>query len=100
MNTPFQERQIQRSSILKKDLKKVRQEVREEAWRIAQILSRDVFDERLSIKKLHGYRNVWRVDFMKDYRLAYTFDATNVYILRVGHRKDIYRKGINFETID
>lgn len=50
------QRQIRTSSVLKKDLRKVPRAVQDEAWRIAQVLSDDVFDDRLDIRKLHGYK--------------------------------------------
>lgn len=92
-------RQIQTPSVLRRDLRKAPESVRREAWRIARTLSENIFDERLNIRKLHGYRNVWRVSFLRDYRLIYTFDDEAVFILRVAHRKDIYRKGLDFDEL-
>jgi len=90
-------RQIRTASVLRRDLRKLSRSIQEEAWRIARMLSGDVFDPRLRIRKLHGYDGVWRVSLHQDYRLIYTFDEENVYILRVAHRKDIYRKDLGIE---
>jgi len=87
-------REIRETSVFTKDLKSLPVNIQEEAWKITCILSEDVFDNRLDIRKLEGYKKVWRVTFKRYYRLIYTFDEESVYLLRVRHRKDIYRKGI------
>lgn len=40
-----------------------------------------------------GYDNYWRVDF-GEYRIAYRYDETTVYVLAIGKRNDdeIYKK--------
>ena len=42
-------------------------------------------------KKLHGYRNRWRIR-VGDYRVVYAIDdkASMVDITRIAHRKDVY----------
>lgn len=43
-------------------------------------------------KKLHGYRNRWRIR-VGDYRVVYTIDdeGKTVDITRVPHRKEVYK---------
>jgi mRNA interferase RelE/StbE len=44
-------------------------------------------------KKLHGYRNRWRIRFGR-YRVVYTIDDERsvVDIARIAHRKDVYNR--------
>ena len=88
-------REIKNTSVFTKDLQTLPSVVVTETWKIACLLRENVFDGRLNIRKLEGYKNVWRISFKKSYRLIYTFDKANIYLLRLRHRKDIYRKGIN-----
>ena len=86
------DRTIQRTKPFAKDLKNLPKEIVKQSWNVAQILSSDVFHQTVNVRKLHGYTNVWRAKVKRDYRLVYTFDAKNLYLLRIAHRKDIYRK--------
>ncbi len=45
-------------------------------------------------KKLHGADALWRIR-AGDYRVVYTIENTKliVLVLRIRHRKDVYRKG-------
>ena len=88
-------REIQKTTVFTMDLQSLTSIIREEIWKIVCLLQENLFDRRLNIRKLEGYKNVWRISFKKSYRLIYTFDKANIYLLRVRHRKDIYRKGIN-----
>lgn len=89
-------RRLEKTSIFTRDVKRLPENIQKEAWEIACKLKKDVFDTTLSIKKLEGYKKVWRVVFRKVYRLIYTFDKECVYLLRIGHRKDIYKlKGLS-----
>jgi len=88
-------RRIEKTSVFTRDLKTLPVDIQKEAWEIVCILREDVFDKRLNIKKLEGYKKVWRVTFKRSYRLVYTFDEECIYLLRIKHRKDIYRKGIS-----
>lgn len=87
-------RKLEKTSVFTKDLKKLPEEVQRDAWNAAKILMQNIFDKRLEIKKLEGYKGVWRVTIRKNYRMAYTFDKETIYLLRIRHRKDIYRKNI------
>lgn len=73
-------------------------EVKRQSWQAVQRLVENLFDPTLDIKKLTGYKNVWRVTIKQVYRLIYTFDESNIYLLRIAHRKDIYRKP--FQDLD
>ena len=84
-------RKIAKTSVFTKDLKKLPENIQKEAWEVACILSENIFDIRLNIKKLEGYKKIWRVTIKKDYRMIYTFDRDCVYLFRIKHRKDIYK---------
>ena len=51
-------RQIEKTSVFTKDFKKVSTDIQEEVWKIVCILRENVFDRRLNIKKLEGYKNI------------------------------------------
>lgn len=87
-------REIRKTSVFTKDVQSLPPIIAKEAWQIVCLLRENIFDRRLNIRKLEGYKNVWRISFRKSYRLIYTFDKANIYLLRIRHRKDIYRKGI------
>ncbi len=85
-------REIHRSKPFAKDLKNLPDDVQKQCWKTAILLSENIFQPKLDIKKLQGYENVWRVKVKNVYRLVYTFDERKLYLLRISHRKDIYRK--------
>ena len=62
------------------------------------MVAENVLHPSISVKKLHGYENIWRAKVKKVYRLIYTFNEQAVYLLRIVHRKDVYRK--SFEDLD
>ena len=82
---------IEKTSVFTKDFKKLPAPIQKEVWKTVCILQDNVFDRRLDIKKLEGYKNTWRVRVKRLYRLIYTFDKGHIYLLRVRHRKEIYR---------
>ncbi|PKM92973.1 MAG: hypothetical protein CVU80_00520 [Elusimicrobia bacterium HGW-Elusimicrobia-4] len=84
-------RQIEKTSIFTRDLQKLPEDIQKEAWDVSCILKENIFDSRLAIKKLEGCKKVWRVTVKKDYRMVYTFSTECIYLLRIKHRKDIYR---------
>jgi addiction module RelE/StbE family toxin len=92
------EREIHLTRPFAKDLKKLPDDTKRRCWHIVQLLAEDVFHPSLDIKKLHGYENVWRVKVKQVYRLVYTFDEQVLFLLRIAHRKDIYRKP--FQDLD
>lgn len=85
-------RNVEKTPIFTKDIKPLPEEIQQEIWHIVNVLKENVFDNKLEIRKLEGYKKLWRVTVRKVYRLVYTFDQHNVYLLRVRHRKDIYKK--------
>jgi len=52
-------RQIEKTSIFTRDLQKLPEDIQKEAWSVSCILKENVFDNRLAIKKLEGYKKVW-----------------------------------------
>ena len=84
-------RELQRTRRFARDIKKLSKSIQQEAFIIAQRLREDIFDPELNIRKMTGLKGIYRVVVMKDYRMIYSFDAESIYLLRIGHRKDIYR---------
>ena len=85
-------RNIQRTSRFLKDLKKLDSIIQIEAYNVSIKLSENIFHPELNIKKLTGFENTYRVVVLKDNRLIYSFDKENIYLLKISHRKDIYKK--------
>ena len=84
-------RNILKTSRFTRDIKKLPPDIQKEAWKVVLLLSKDVLNKKLDIKKLEGFKGIWRVKVKSDYRLIFTFDEKNLYLLRIKHRKDIYR---------
>ena len=38
-----------------------------------------------------GFKGIYRVVVVRDYRMIFSFDDENIYLLRIGHRREIYR---------
>ncbi|MBK6588631.1 MAG: type II toxin-antitoxin system RelE/ParE family toxin [Acidobacteria bacterium] len=38
-----------------------------------------------------GLTGVFRVVVIRDYRMIFSIDAENIFLLRIGHRREIYR---------
>lgn len=85
-------RKIQKTNRFSKDIKKLPTNVQRSTFDITNKLAINIFDPDLNIKKLTGFEKNFLVIVMKDYRLIFTYDAENLYLLRIGHRKNIYRK--------
>jgi len=85
-------RTLQRTKRFGRDVKKLSSDVQKEAYQIALRLAEDVFNSELNIRELTGFKGSYRVVVLKDYRMIFSFDNSNVYLLRIAHRKDIYRK--------
>jgi len=85
-------RTIQKTSHFTRDVKKLPKPVQEEAFVIAQQLAEDVFYPELNVRHMTGLKGVYRVVVMAEYRMIFSFDAETLYLLRIGHRKEIYRK--------
>lgn len=84
-----------RTNRFAKDYKKLPHSTKIEVWRVVQKLSEDIFDQNLDVKKLVGYKNLWRARVSRDWRMIFVFDETSITLLRVAHRKDIYRLQFN-----
>ncbi|MEI6260190.1 MAG: hypothetical protein WCR46_09810 [Deltaproteobacteria bacterium] len=92
MKTLSPERKIQKTSRFTRDVKKLSTSVQEEAFIIAQQLSYDVFHPELNVRHMTGFKGIYRVVVINDYRMIFSFDTGTLYLLRIGHRKEIYRK--------
>ncbi|KAA0227153.1 hypothetical protein EDS67_17565 [candidate division KSB1 bacterium] len=91
MKTSSAKRQIEKTRAFSKDIKKLSREVATAGWKT---VLRYIYAPQLNLRKLEGYDDVWRLVVKKDYRLVYSFDGNNIYLLRFAHRKDIYRLDI------
>ncbi len=91
MNPSPNKRRLQRTKRFSRDIKKLSRSIQEEAFGIAQKLQENVFDPELDVRKMTGLKGIYRVVVMTDYRMIFSFDVENIYLLRIGHRKDIYR---------
>jgi len=58
---------------------------------VSRKLSEDIFYPNLNIRELRVFKGNYRVVVLKNYRMIYSFDTDNIYLLRIAHRKDIYR---------
>jgi mRNA-degrading endonuclease RelE of RelBE toxin-antitoxin system len=85
-------RRIQKTSHFTKDIKKLSPSIQKEAFVIAQLLTDDIFHPKLNVRHMTGFKGVYRVVVMTDYRMIFSFDSEILYLLRIGHRKEIYRK--------
>lgn len=65
--------------------------VQEKTDRYIPILAVDMWDRRLRTKLLWGDENVYSFRVGRDYRVIFSYDATNIRILDITHRKDAYR---------
>ncbi len=84
-------RAIQRTSRFGRDIRRLPQDVQKEAFQTANELAADIFDSALNVKQMTGFRGIYRVVVVRNYRLIFSFDAENIYLLRIGHRREIYR---------
>ncbi|MFH1075442.1 MAG: type II toxin-antitoxin system RelE/ParE family toxin [Pseudomonadota bacterium] len=92
MKTLSPKRKIQKTSRFTRDVKKLPTSVQEEAFSIAQQLADDVFHPELNVRHMTGFKGICRVVVMIEYRIIFSFDTETLYLLRIGHRKEIYRK--------
>lgn len=84
-------RQIQRTGRFGRDIRRLPKNVQKEAFQIAGKLAADIFDSLLNIKSLTGFRGIYRIVVVRDYRLIFSFDDENLYLLRIEHRHEIYQ---------
>jgi mRNA interferase RelE/StbE len=84
-------RQIQRTNRFGRDIRRLPQDAQKQAFETATQLAEDIFDSALNVKQLTGFRSIYRVVVVRDYRMIFSFDDENIYLLRIGHRREIYR---------
>jgi mRNA-degrading endonuclease RelE of RelBE toxin-antitoxin system len=89
--TSSSNRSLQRTNRFRRDIKRLSSDVQEAAFEIATRLTEDIFDATINLKPLTGFRGIYRVVVVRDYRMIFSFDDENVYLLRIAHRRDIYR---------
>ena len=55
-------------------------------------LSQFIFQpQKANLKKLKGYKNTWRIR-VGNYRALFKIENNLVIVIKVGHRKDIYKE--------
>lgn len=91
MTPSSNKRELQSTKRFSKDIKKLSRSIQQEAFIVAQKLQKNIFDPELDVRKMTGLKGIYQVVVMTDYRMIFSFDAENIYLLRIGHRKDIYR---------
>jgi mRNA-degrading endonuclease RelE of RelBE toxin-antitoxin system len=84
-------RTLQRTKRFGRDIKKMPLIIQQDAYKIAQELAMDMFNPQLDIKTLVGLKGIYRIVVANNYRMIFSFDTQNIYLLRIAHRKDIYR---------
>ena len=85
-------RKIQRTNRFGRDVRRLSQNIQAEAFQTSLKLAAAIFDKPLNIKQMTGFRGIWRVVVVRDYRMIFSFDDENLYLLRIGHRREIYRR--------
>ncbi len=90
--TSSPERSLRKTSRFARDIKTLDKGIQEEAFQIAMKLTSNPFHPELEIRNLTGFKGYYRVVVKHDFRMIYTFDDQNLYLARIRHRKDIYRK--------
>jgi mRNA-degrading endonuclease RelE of RelBE toxin-antitoxin system len=83
---------LQRTNRFARDLKPLPENVKLEAFEAVQKLCESVFHRDLDVRPLTGFKRYFRVVVAKDYRIIFTFDDDAVYLHRIAHRKEIYRR--------
>ena len=84
-------RTVQRTNRFGRDISRLPRNVQKEAFEISQLLAADIFDSSLNVRSMTGFRGIYRVVVIRDYRMIFSFDDENLYLLRIGHRREIYR---------
>ena len=84
-------RTVQRTNRFGRDISRLPRNVQKEAFEISQLLAADIFDSSLNVRSMTGFRGIYRVVVIRDYRMIFSTDDENLYLLRIGHRREIYR---------
>ncbi|MDI6803587.1 MAG: type II toxin-antitoxin system mRNA interferase toxin, RelE/StbE family [Bacteroidota bacterium] len=85
------ERSLIRTNRFARDLKKVPDGIKQEAYRIATSITQNIFAVELDVRPLTGFKGYYRVIVSQDFRMVFSFDDKCIYLHRIAHRKDIYR---------
>ncbi len=91
MPTSSNKRKIQRTPRFGRDIRRLPNNVQTQAFQTAVQLAENSSDPTLNIKSLTGFRGIYRVVILRNYRLIFSMDDENIYLLRIKHRRDIYR---------
>lgn len=83
-------RSVLATTQFKKDLREVPKEIFDRADALLQVLKINPTDISLKPKKLKIGENLWRIR-IGVYRLIYSFTKDSLMLLRIRHRKDVYR---------
>jgi mRNA-degrading endonuclease RelE of RelBE toxin-antitoxin system len=77
--------------ILAKTFAACRLQFKKKPYQTASQLAAYIFDSTLNVKQMIGFRGVYRVVIVRNYRMIFLFDDENLYLLRIGHRREIYQ---------
>ncbi len=83
---------LRRTNRFARDLKPLPEHVKSEAFEAAQKLCESVFHRELDVRPLTGLKGYFRAVVARDYRMIFSFDNEAVYLRRIAHRKEIYRR--------
>ena len=75
-----------------KEYQKLPQKIREKIDKSLKLLRINPFNDALNFRKIQGRDHFYRIR-VGDYRIVYTLKRSVliIFIIRIGHRKDIYR---------
>ena len=76
------------ASSAKKDLKKLEKFTQLAVYKKLRSLEVDSLPQ--GVKKLSGYKNIYRIRIGK-HRIVYQLDKNTIYIILIRHRRDIYK---------
>lgn len=82
---------IQRTNRFGRDIRRLPRGVQKEAFKTVTQLAADIFDGTLNVRPLTGFKGIYRAVVVREYRMIFSFDDENLYLLRIGHRREIYR---------
>lgn len=84
-------RAVRRTNRFGRDIRRLPPDVQKEAFQTASQLAADIFDSTINVKQMTGLRGIYRVVVVRNYRMVFSFDDENLYLFRIGHRREIYR---------
>jgi mRNA-degrading endonuclease RelE of RelBE toxin-antitoxin system len=84
-------RALQRTNRFSRDIRRLPRDVQKEAFQIANQLAANIFVSTINVKQMTGLHGFYRVVIVRNYRMIFSFDEENIYLLRIGHRREIYR---------